>query len=630
MSEVQIAVISSENTELTLAVPGHQGASGATGAGVPVGGTTGQILEKVSNTDYDTQWTDAATGNITGVTAGTGLSGGGTSGNVTLNLDASIDTLTDVDTTTTAPTDGQALAWDNANSEWIPMDMTGVADLGYIAGSSSGEVTSSTGTNATIPGFTSTEAGLAGASGGGTDNFLRADGTWSNPPGTANLTYTTAATTGTINSSTGTDATIPKFTTTDAGLVHGSGGGTANFLRADGTWNAPSTDLGYTPAANQGTVTSSNGNSAILPEFTNTEAGLVSGSGGGTTNYLRADGTWSTPAGVPAGSDTQVQFNDGGVAGGDTGLTFDKTTNALTVGASTVDGGSAKIYGDIDLDDGGSFSTTVQAVTPTANRTISFPDATGTVALVNGSNGTIQYNDAGTLKGNSDFTVDPDWNDAAVTFTGLKLNVTDGAGGSPVSASGSNLLDLQVGGTSKLRVSSTGAINAASLTQTGDAVTTSNGTLRFLIGSTTPRVYINNTGVGIGTSPSYAFHVNAGPASSWCVTNASVINLINFSDTNGINLAPGSSTPLIFTTGGAERGRFNGTGGLTLADANDIAVGTTTGTKIGTATTQKLGFYNATPVVQPTAVADATDAASVITQLNALLDRMRDLGLIAT
>jgi hypothetical protein len=74
----------------------------------------------------------------------------------------------------------------------------------------------------------------------------------------------------------------------------------------------------------------------------------------------------------------------------------------------------------------------------------------------------------------------------------------------------------------------------------------------------------------------------------------------------------------------------NTRGNLQLADARNVILGTTTGTKIGTATTQKLGFYNATPVVQPTAVADATDAASVITQLNALLSRMRDLGLIAT
>ena len=39
------------------------------------------------------------------------------------------------------------------------------------------------------------------------------------------------------------------------------------------------------------------------------------------------------------------------------------------------------------------------------------------------------------------------------------------------------------------------------------------------------------------------------------------------------------------------------TGAQTLSDV-DIVLGTTTGTKFGTATTQKLGFYNATPVAQ--------------------------------
>jgi hypothetical protein len=69
---------------------------------------------------------------------------------------------------------------------------------------------------------------------------------------------------------------------------------------------------------------------------------------------------------------------------------------------------------------------------------------------------------------------------------------------------------------------------------------------------------------------------------------------------------------------------------ITVSDGGNVILGTTTGTKIGTGTTQKLGFYNATPVVQPTAVADATDAATAISQLNALLAHMRTLGLIAT
>ena len=40
--------------------------------------------------------------------------------NQTVTGNVSIDNLSDVDTTTTAPTDGQALVWDNSASEWIP------------------------------------------------------------------------------------------------------------------------------------------------------------------------------------------------------------------------------------------------------------------------------------------------------------------------------------------------------------------------------------------------------------------------------------------------------------------------------------------------------------------------------
>ena len=49
---------------------------------------------------------------------------------------------------------------------------------------------------------------------------------------------------------------------------------------------------------------------------------------------------------------------------------------------------------------------------------------------------------------------------------------------------------------------------------------------------------------------------------------------------------------------------------LTFADSVNLAFNTTTGTKIGTATTQKIGFYNATPVVQPAAVANLTVTAT--------------------
>jgi hypothetical protein len=116
--------------------------------------------------------------------------------------------------------------------------------------------------------------------------------------------------------------------------------------------------------------------------------------------------------------------------------------------------------------------------------------------------------------------------------------------------------------------------------------------------------------------------------------------IIHAGDSNTAIRFPAADTVTV-ETNGAERARINSSGNvgigtsspsslLHLADAGHITVGTGTGTKIGTATTQKIGFYNATPVVQPTAVADATDAATVITQLNALLAKLRTLGIIAT
>ena len=52
-----------------------------------LGGTTGQVLSKNSNTDMDFVWVTDAAGDITGVTAGTGITGGGTSGSVTVSFD---------------------------------------------------------------------------------------------------------------------------------------------------------------------------------------------------------------------------------------------------------------------------------------------------------------------------------------------------------------------------------------------------------------------------------------------------------------------------------------------------------------------------------------------------------------
>lgn len=54
------------------------------------GGTSGQMLTKASGTDLDFTWVTPEIGDITAVTAGTGLTGGGTTGAVSVAFDYSV------------------------------------------------------------------------------------------------------------------------------------------------------------------------------------------------------------------------------------------------------------------------------------------------------------------------------------------------------------------------------------------------------------------------------------------------------------------------------------------------------------------------------------------------------------
>ena len=313
----------------------------------------------------------------------------------------------------------------------------------------------------------------------------------------------------------------------------------------------------------------------------------------------------------------------------------------------------------------------------------------------------------GTVTASTPLSITQTWNNAAITFTGIQLNVTDTASAIP-----SLLMDLQLGGVSLFKVDKNSAVTAAGnltvgsygifgaylLTSQRVIIRSDTGSITFGsaddvvfvrdaanilaqrngVNAQTFRLYntytdgsnyergfmqwnsnvllIGTEKAGTGTARALEFQTDGVTrltiGTTGIVTVAATGNSFvcagSITGTQGLALGSGSS---ISSTGAnpAQLKFISGTGthfsfdhnfvtaagkiaykDSVITDAGNIEFGTTTGTKIGTATTQKLSFYNSTPVVQPAAVSDATDAASVISQLNTLLARVRTLGLIAT
>ena len=101
--------------------------------------------------------------------------------------------------------------------------------------------------------------------------------------------------------------------------------------------------------------------------------------------------------GSPGGSDTQVQFNDGGAFGGDAGMTYSKATNTLkvdTLSTSATDldiiwgsGGSVLLQWGAGLEDNGvtiagsAWSASFDTTNLSDARSVSLPDYDGVVAL---------------------------------------------------------------------------------------------------------------------------------------------------------------------------------------------------------------------------------------------------------
>lgn len=76
----------------------------------------------------------------------------------------------------------------------------------------------------------------------------------------------------------------------------------------------------------------------LLDTFTSSLKGLAPASGGGTTNFLRADGNWAAPSGgggTPSGSSTYIQYNSSGSFGASANFVYDFTNNRLGIGVTS-------------------------------------------------------------------------------------------------------------------------------------------------------------------------------------------------------------------------------------------------------------------------------------------------------
>ena len=130
--------------------------------------------------------------------------------------------------------------------------------------------------------------------------------------------------------------------------------------------------------------------------------------------YNSSTSRWENATVTPssaAGSDTYVQFNDGGVMGGDAGFVYNKTTDALTVGSVTTTGSSPQVSAAGNL----GISTTA------SNGNITFtPHGTGDVVL--SANVKIDGSDNDYLKWTAPYSTEGDLPSAS-TYHGMFAHV---------------------------------------------------------------------------------------------------------------------------------------------------------------------------------------------------------------
>ena len=331
-------------------VTAMKGATGAAGAGLAAGGTTGQVLAKVSNTDYDTAWVAPTTGSVASVT-GTSpvVSSGGTNPAISLASGYG-DTLNPYASKTAkyvlaapngaagVPTFRALVASDiptlDQNTTGTAANVTGIV---AVANGGSGTATPSlvAGTNVTVTGtWPNQTIAATGGSGSVTD-----------VTGTAPIVSSGGATPAISMAASYGDTQNPYASKT-ANFILAAPNGTAGVptFRAVAAADIPTLNQNTTgTAANvTGTVAIANGGTGAT-----TRQAAMDALAGSTTSgqYLRGNGTDVVMAAIVAGDVPTLNQNTTGTAANVTGIVAVANGGSGTATPSLVAGTNVTITG---------------------------------------------------------------------------------------------------------------------------------------------------------------------------------------------------------------------------------------------------------------------------------------------
>jgi len=337
--------------------------------------------------------------------------------------------------------------------------------------------------------------------------------------------------------------------------------------------------------------------------------GVAISSIGAGSLYLADDGTYKTVTPTPAGADTEVQFNDGGIQAGDANFIWNKVAGILSVAGQV----NASLLNGVAITNGGVATN--------------FLDETGSYnSPVVGNDTELQFNSGGIFGSSANLTFDGLALSVVGNISGTSINATDFNGVSLTAAgSATNFLNEAgnyvptpdqpaAGSDTQVQFNSGGSFSGTA-SFTFDGITLNapqfNGVALTSVGSATD--YLNAS----GTYTPIASQV-AGANSEIQFNNAGAFGSSASLTWNGTTLNATQFNGVPLSTAGASTDYLNGIGGYSPIPVNSVFG--RTGTVVAV-----LGDYSASLVSNDSAVS-GTNVDDALDQLNLKLDSVTSAG----